>query len=81
MKANTADPTDFNGTGPFKVSNFSAEDRAELVANDKYFIPGEPKLAKFTIIFFNDENASVDALKGRPGGPGAAHGRPRCTPA
>lgn len=64
MKADTADPTDFNGTGPFKVTNFSAEDRVELVANDKYFIPGEPKLAKFTIIFFSDENASVDALKG-----------------
>jgi len=64
MKADTADPTDFNGTGPFKVTNFSAEDRVELVANDKYFIPGEPKLAKFTIIFFNDENDSVDALKG-----------------
>ena len=64
MKANTADPKDFNGTGPFKVTNFSAEDRVELAANDKYFIPGEPKLKNFTILFFADENASVDALKG-----------------
>jgi len=64
LKANTADPKQFNGTGPFKVTNYSPEDRIELAANPKYFVPGEPKLAKLTIIFFKDENASVDALKG-----------------
>jgi peptide/nickel transport system substrate-binding protein len=64
VKANTTDFTKFNGTGPFTVSNYSPEDRIELAANAKYFIPGEPKLAKLTIIFFKDENASVDALRG-----------------
>jgi peptide/nickel transport system substrate-binding protein len=64
LKANTTDPTKFNGTGPFKVTNYSPEDRIELAANPNYFIPGEPKLAKLTIIFFKDENASVDALRG-----------------
>jgi peptide/nickel transport system substrate-binding protein len=64
LKANTADPKQFNGTGPFKVTNYSPEDRIQLAANPKYFIAGEPKLAKLTIIFFKDENASVDALKG-----------------
>lgn len=64
LKANTIDPKQFNGTGPFKVTNYSPEDRIELAANEKYFIPGQPKLAKLTIIFFKDETASVDALRG-----------------
>lgn len=64
LKAGTADAdTNFNGTGPFKVTNYSPEDRIELEANEAYFVEGEPKLAILEIIFFNDENASVDALR------------------
>lgn len=64
LKAGTGDAdTSFNGTGPFTVASYSPEDRITLEANESYFIPDQPKLAGVEIIFFNDESASVDALK------------------
>lgn len=59
-----SDGTGFVGTGPFIVTNYSPEDRITMVANENYFIAGQPKLAGLEIIFFNDETASVDALRG-----------------
>lgn len=65
LKAGTEDAdTNFNGTGPFKVTSYSPEDRIVLEANPDYFVAGLPKLAGLEIIFFNDENAAVDALRG-----------------
>ena len=65
LKANTQDATTgFNGSGPFRVSSYSPEDRMILEANEDYFIKGLPKLAGVEIIFFNDESAAVDALRG-----------------
>jgi len=64
IKRGTEDPTDFNGTGPFLVSSYSPEDRIVLEANEAYFMEGQPKLAGIEVIFFNDETASVDALRG-----------------
>ena len=65
VKAGTEDPTaDFNGSGPFKVVNYSPEDRMELVANDAYFIDGKPGVDNLEFIFFADQTAAVDALKG-----------------
>jgi peptide/nickel transport system substrate-binding protein len=64
IKQGTEDPTDFNGTGPFVVSSYSPEDRIVLEANEAYFMKDQPKLASVEIIFFNDETASVDALRG-----------------
>lgn len=65
LKAGTEDAeTNFNGTGPFKVTNYSPEDRIEMVANGDYWLEGQPKLAGLEVIFFNDENAAVDALRG-----------------
>lgn len=63
LKAGTTDATQFNGTGPFKVASYSPEDRIVLEANPDYFIPGIPKLAGMEIIFFNDQAASVEALR------------------
>jgi peptide/nickel transport system substrate-binding protein len=64
LKADTADAGEtFNGTGPFKVESYSPEDRITLVANEAYFIDGQPSLAGIEIIFFNDQTASVDALR------------------
>jgi len=60
---NDAD-SNFNGTGPFVVDQYSPEDRIELVANDNYFIEGQPSLERVEIIFFNDDAASIDALIG-----------------
>lgn len=64
IKRGTEDPTDFNGTGPFVVSSYSPEDRIVLKANEAYFINDQPKLEGVEVIFFNDETASVDALRG-----------------
>lgn len=65
LKAGTTDAdSNFNGTGPFVVTNYSPEDRIEMVANENYFIPGQPMLAELDIIFFNDDTAAVEALRG-----------------
>ncbi len=65
LKAGTTDAdTNFNGTGPFVVSNYSPEDRVQMVANENYFVPDQPKLAELEIIFFNDDTAAVEALRG-----------------
>ena len=65
LKANTEDPaTDFNGTGPFKVESYSPEDRIVLTANPDYFIDGVPKLAGMEIVFFSEDSAKADALRG-----------------
>ncbi|MCG8349475.1 MAG: ABC transporter substrate-binding protein, partial [Chloroflexales bacterium] len=55
---------DFNGTGPFKVINYSPEDRMELVANENYFIDGKPGVSALNFIFFSDQLTSVTALRG-----------------
>jgi peptide/nickel transport system substrate-binding protein len=63
LKAGTADPsTGFNGTGPFKVETYNSE-RVDLVANPDYFISGQPKLTRLEFVFFDDESASVNALR------------------
>lgn len=65
LKAETTDADqNFNGTGPFKVTQYTPEDRVVMEANEAYFIAGEPHLAGLEIIFFNDETASVEALLG-----------------
>jgi peptide/nickel transport system substrate-binding protein len=64
LNAGTEDPTNFNGTGPFIVESYSPEDRIVLAANADYFIEGQPGLESVEIIFFTDENAMVDALRG-----------------
>ncbi len=65
LKEGTEDAdTNFNGTGPFKVENYSPEDRITLVANEDYFIEGQPKLDGVEVIFFNDDSAAADALIG-----------------
>ena len=64
LKAGTEDAdTNFNGTGPFKVTNYSPEDRLTMEANADYFIEGEPHLAGIEIVFFNDQRARVEALR------------------
>jgi peptide/nickel transport system substrate-binding protein len=64
IKNGTTDASEFNGTGPFKVVNYSPEDRITLEANPDYFIEGQPKLSGVEIIFFQDDIAMADALRG-----------------
>jgi peptide/nickel transport system substrate-binding protein len=54
----------FNGTGPFVVDEYLAEDRMILSANPDYFIEGKPGLASMTLIFFSDQGAAVNAIRG-----------------
>lgn len=64
IKDGTEDASDFNGTGPFIVESYSPEDRIVLAANPNYFVEGQPGLANVEVIFFADETAMVDALRG-----------------
>lgn len=64
VKAGTEDfTTSFNGSGPFKVTSYSPENRMDLVANETYFMEGKPGVANLELIFFSDQAASVDALR------------------
>lgn len=64
MNAGTEDPENFNGTGPFVVQEYNPEDRIVLEANPDYFLEDSPKLSGLTIIFFNEEAAAADAIRG-----------------
>lgn len=64
LKEGAADPAQFNGSGPFMVSSYSPEDRIILRANPQYWLDGQPKLAGVEVIFFNDDTAMVDAIRG-----------------
>lgn len=65
LKTGTLDAdSNFNGTGPFKVTEYSPEDRIVMAANEQYFIPEQPQLSGLEIIFFNDDTAAVEALRG-----------------
>lgn len=65
VKAGTEDFTAaFNGSGPFKVVSYSPENRMELAANTDYFVDGKPGVATLDFIFFSDQAASIDALRG-----------------
>lgn len=63
VKDGTTDFTDFNGSGPFTVVNYTPEDRIEMDASSGYFQSGSPKLAHLNIVFFQDTSAAVDALR------------------
>jgi peptide/nickel transport system substrate-binding protein len=59
----TEDPLNLNGTGPFKVLEFDAEDRAILERNASYWLDGAPTLERLEFIYFGDVNAGVNALR------------------
>jgi peptide/nickel transport system substrate-binding protein len=65
VKANTSYPiSDFMGTGPFKLVSYSPEDRLIVEANEDYFLHDRPYLERIEFIFFNDQTAQVEALRG-----------------
>jgi peptide/nickel transport system substrate-binding protein len=64
IKDGTQDATDFNGTGPFVVMDYQPGNRVVMEANENYFVQGQPHLAGLEIIFFDDQSASADALRG-----------------
>jgi peptide/nickel transport system substrate-binding protein len=64
IKDGTEDATDFNGTGPFVVTDYQPENRIVMEANENYFVEGQPHLQGLEIIFYNEQSASADALRG-----------------
>ena len=62
IKSGTTDATDFNGTGPFRMVEYLAEERAVMEVNSNYHL-GTPGISNYEIVFFADESASIDALK------------------
>jgi peptide/nickel transport system substrate-binding protein len=64
VKAETSDFAKFNGTGPFMVKTYTAEDRVILERNANYFVSGQPKLDGAELVIFGEDNAMIDALRG-----------------
>ena len=64
VKDGTEEATDFNGTGPFIVTDYQPGNRISMEANQDYFVEGQPQLAGLEIIFFNEQTAAADAVQG-----------------
>ncbi len=52
----------FNGTGPFRLVEYLAEDRAVFAANTNYWA-GKPRSDSLEFIYFADTTAAVNALR------------------
>ncbi len=52
----------FNGTGPFILTDYRPEDGATLTANSNYWMDGQPQLAGLEFVFIEDPIAQADAL-------------------
>jgi peptide/nickel transport system substrate-binding protein len=55
--------SNFNGSGPFVLSEYSAGERAVFVGNENYWIDGQPVLESVEYIFIDDPLAQIDALR------------------
>lgn len=53
----------FNGTGPFVLTDYSPGESATFSANENYWIDGQPALSGVEFIFISDSQARVDALR------------------
>jgi peptide/nickel transport system substrate-binding protein len=54
----------FNGTGPFKLQEFSPEQSATFVRNENYWREGQPMVDGLEFTYIEDSVAQVDALLG-----------------
>lgn len=53
----------FNGTGAFVLSEYSAGERAVFVKNANYWKDGQPLLDRVEHVYFDDPIAQIDALR------------------
>lgn len=53
----------FNGTGPFILVDFAAEESATFVANENYWMDGAPALDGIELVFFDDDQSILDGLR------------------
>ena len=59
---NGADRPDGNGTGPFRLAEFSPGVRTLVVKNPDYWVAGRPRLTSIELISIPDEVSRVNAL-------------------
>lgn len=52
----------FNGTGPFILTDYNPGVSATFAANDNYWIEGQPVLDGLEFLFFDSQEAQVNAL-------------------
>lgn len=53
----------FNGTGPFVLVDYRADERAVFAANENYWQESSPVLDGIELIFFDDNRSQLDALQ------------------
>lgn len=53
----------FNGTGPFILTDYRPDERAVFIKNENYWIEGAPMLDTIELIFFDDDRSQIDALQ------------------
>ncbi len=53
----------FNGTGPYVLTNYSPGESATFAPNESYFKEGEPTLGQLEFLYFPDKLSQVDALR------------------
>lgn len=53
----------FNGTGPFILTDYSAGESATFTANENYWKEGEPTLSGLEFLFIPDTLTQIDALR------------------
>jgi peptide/nickel transport system substrate-binding protein len=62
--ADGADPfVNFNGTGPFVLTEYLPDERATFVANENYWLEGAPALDGIQLLFFDDDQSQLDGLR------------------
>ena len=53
----------FNGTGPYLLSEYNIGENAIFTRNEDYWIEGEPVLDTIEFIFIDDKTAQINALR------------------
>src|SRR5690606_26674362 len=53
----------FNGTGPFILTDYSAGESATFTANENYWKEGQPTLSGLEFLFIPDTLTQIDALR------------------
>jgi peptide/nickel transport system substrate-binding protein len=53
----------FNGTGPFILTEYEPDQRATFVANESYWMEGAPALDGLELVFFDNDQTQLDALR------------------
>ncbi len=59
----TDDMSNFIGTGPFVLESYRDGEGASFVANETYWIEGQPALDGLELVFIDEEQAKIDAVR------------------